>query len=165
MAQRNQNNKPKREKATHYEIFNRDVPFEHFISKERFNEDWELRKDGIGYYNKTFFDKCRCRPSVYEMAVNVPGSGNVAVYVGRTKDICDRMDAYADTGSHKAEQINDVLNKGLFVMMRSVKRIHAMEVEDTLLETYDYAWNKQGQERTRHRELIVDGIKVSNDKY
>ena len=81
------------------------------------------------------------------------GQPNYAVYIGSTcRDkpgaLRGRILEYCNNGSHKVHLMNDALRRGyqLWVRVKIVEGSHpsrekAENMENTLLATYDYAWN------------------------
>lgn len=74
----------------------------------------------------------------------------IVVYVGSTckaypgSSLRDRVTEYCTNGSNKAEFMNDALTKGyeLWVRVKTAKdREEAEDLENELLDGYDYAWN------------------------
>ena len=98
---------------------------------------------------------------IYEWQARQPGGRNV-VYVGSTctakrGSLRTRVLQYCTHGSHKSELINDALERGyeLFVRVKTSGRnnmnnkLRAEEMENGLLEQYDYAWNIRGNDADR----------------
>ena len=83
---------------------------------------------------------------------------NYIVYVGSTcRDkpgaLRRRINEYCTGGSHKAKLMNDALTKGYELWVRvktSEGRNNAEDMENKLLEKYDYAWNFRENEEIRH---------------
>ena len=90
------------------------------------------------------------------------GQPNYVVYVGSTcrekpGALKDRILEYCNDGSHKERLINDALRKGyeLWVRVKIVEGSHrskkdAEEMENDLLDSYDYAWNVRNNGRIRN---------------
>ena len=74
----------------------------------------------------------------------------IVVYIGSTSEahpessLRDRVKEYCTNGSHKAGLINDTLKKGYELWFRvksAPDRDTAENLENELLDRYDYAWN------------------------
>ena len=96
---------------------------------------------------RTAFPKC-C--GIYEWRAT-RRRHNYVVYVGstcRAKEgaLRQRINEYCTNGSHKANLINDALNRGYELWVRvkvsdSNEEEDAENMENELLERYNYAWN------------------------
>lgn len=79
------------------------------------------------------------------------------VYVGSTcrkkpGSLGKRINEYLKHGSHKADLINDALRKRYVLLVRvkiSKDRDDAETMENTLLESYNYAWNVRNNGQIR----------------
>ena len=105
---------------------------------------------------KAFPDQAR-HCGVYEWGVKRPLLGQNktrVVYVGSTCTdkpgaLRGRILQYCRNGSHKEDLINDALLRGyelwvrVKVSTRSPHRLNAERMENKLLATYNYAWNKR----------------------
>ena len=106
---------------------------------------------------RAFPDKAR-RCGIYEWKAEKPGRRSVVVYVGSTcrdkpGSLRARINEYCRDGSHKSELINDALHRGYTLLVRvKVARSSekAEELENALLDRYDYAWNTRGNGAIRH---------------
>ena len=91
----------------------------------------------------------------------------VVVYVGSTcrakpGALRDRILEYCDDGSHKSAIINKALQRGyeLWVRVKTSGRSSdrsrktAENMENELLERYDYAWNLRNNGKTRIRQIL-----------
>ena len=60
---------------------------------------------------------------------------------------------YCNNGSHKEALINEALEKGYELWVRvktsNQSRVSAEQMENELLETYDYAWNVRNNDAIR----------------
>ena len=73
----------------------------------------------------------------------------IVVYIGSTSNarlesLRDRVQEYCRNGSHKADLINDALTNGYELWFRvksAPDRQTAEDLENELLDRYDYAWN------------------------
>ena len=82
---------------------------------------------------------------------------NYVVYVGSTcrrkrGALGQRINEYCQKGSHKYDLINEALIKGYELWVRvktSDGKKDAEDMENKLLEKYDYAWNKRRNRRIR----------------
>ena len=111
---------------------------------------------------KAFPDQAR-HCGIYEWRAKgtFPGQPNHVVYLGSTCRVKPgalrgRILEYCTNGSHKSVDINDALRRGyeLSVRVKIVEgskpsKEYAEAMENTLLNTYDYAWNIRinGQKR------------------
>ena len=109
---------------------------------------------------------------IYEWQARRPRRGTRAghrnvVYVGSTcrakpGALRDRILEYCVSGSHKSENINDALQRGyeLWVRVKTSGRSsdHSREaagnMENKLLERYDYAWNFRNNGKRRIRQIL-----------
>ena len=69
---------------------------------------------------------------------------NRVVYVGSTGSLRGRILEYCTNGSHKGDLINDALHRGyeLWVRVKSARdRETAEDLQNDLLDRYNYAWN------------------------
>ena len=95
---------------------------------------------------------------IYEWRAEKPGKRSVVVYVGSTcrskrGALRARINEYCRDGSHKSALINDALRRQYRLLVRvKVARSseNAEELENDLLDTYDYAWNKRRNGVTRN---------------
>ena len=82
---------------------------------------------------------------------------NYVIYVGSTcrgkpGALKRRILEYCTDGSHKEDLINEALGRGYELWVRvktSEGRENAEEMENELLDEYDYAWNKRNNGRIR----------------
>jgi hypothetical protein len=83
----------------------------------------------------------------------------VVVYIGSTcqaypgSSLRDRITEYCTNGSNKADLMNDALTRGyeLWVRVKGTEnRETAEDLENELLDRYDYAWNVRRNGELRH---------------
>ena len=106
---------------------------------------------------RSFPDEAR-RCGIYEWKAEKPGRRSVVVYVGSTcraksGALRARINEYSRHGSHKYKLINDALRRGYTLLVRvkvARSRKKAEELENALLDRYDYAWNERRNEDIRH---------------
>ena len=94
------------------------------------------------------------RRGIYEWQAKgtLAGQPNHVVYVGSTckckpGSLRSRILEYCTNGSHKDDLINDALSRGyeLWVRVKSARdRETAEDLENELLDHYNYAWNVRG---------------------
>ena len=90
---------------------------------------------------------------IYEWRAIRQDQPNRVVYVGSTCTRCghyeplqSRILRYCSHGNHKADLINDALTKGYTLEVRykqACNEPQARNLENELLDMYDYAWNKR----------------------
>ena len=88
---------------------------------------------------------------IYEWEARRSDQPNRVVYVGSTcsrkpGSLRDRILEYCTNGSHKDRPINNALRKGyvLWVRVKSARdRETAEDLENELLDHYNYAWNER----------------------
>lgn len=88
---------------------------------------------------------------IYEWQARRSDQPNRVVYVGSTcsrkpGSLRDRILEYCTNGSHKDRPINNALRKGyvLWVRVKSARdRETAEDLENELLDHYNYAWNER----------------------
>jgi len=109
------------------------------------------RETGNHYFYKpalNFFDGQGA--AVYEFQLREHGKNNLTVYVGSTyrsrgdTSPRQRIQQYLQNGAHKVELIEDALDKGMEIWVRIMKTSgmdQANEVENQLLDKYEYPWN------------------------
>lgn len=98
---------------------------------------------------------------IYEWKAKKPRGISAVVYIGSTcrrkpGSLRDRIKEYCNNGSHKAALINDALHRGYTLLVRvKVARSteNAEELENALLDRYDYAWNERRNGDIRLRIL------------
>ena len=96
--------------------------------------------------------------NIYEWKAEKPGRRSVVVYVGSTcraksGALRARINEYCRDGSHKSKLINDALRRRYTLLVRvkgARSREKAEELENALLDRYDYAWNERRNEDIRH---------------
>ena len=144
------------------------------VPDEPLGEDYETRSDGEeGVMRKKIrkvlpneMKKC----GIYEWQARGTFEGEpdeVVVYVGSTcrakpGALRDRILEYCDDGSHKSAIINKALQRGyeLWVRVKTSGRSSdrsrktAENMENELLERYDYAWNLRNNGKTRIRQIL-----------
>ncbi|XP_029210710.2 uncharacterized protein LOC114974709 [Acropora millepora] len=106
---------------------------------------------------RAFPDEAR-RCGIYEWKAEKPGRRSVVVYVGSTcraksGALRARINEYCRDGSHKSRLINDALRRRYTLLVRvkvASSREKAEELENALLDRYDYAWNERRNEDIRH---------------
>lgn len=96
---------------------------------------------------------------IYEWQARKVGSETkIVVYIGSTftahpeLSLRDKIKEYCTHGSHKADLINDALTKGYELWFRvksAPDRQTAEDLENELLDRYDYAWNVRGNGELR----------------
>lgn len=83
----------------------------------------------------------------------------IAVHIGSTSNVHpesslrERVKEYCTNGSHKADLINDALTKGYELWFRvksAPDRQTAEDLENELLDRYDYAWNVRCNGELKH---------------
>ena len=83
----------------------------------------------------------------------------IVLYIGSTSNVHpesslkDRVKEYCTNGSHKADLINDALTKGYELWFRvkiAPDRQTSEDLENELLDRYDYAWNVRRNGELRH---------------
>jgi hypothetical protein len=86
-------------------------------------------------------------PACYELAIGGRRGGNLAiVYVGETGNEGTRISGYASHGSHLSRIIDVHLRGGWSLFYRAQIKDSkgvAKRMQDTLLQTFDYPWNRQ----------------------
>ncbi len=86
-------------------------------------------------------------PACYELGIGGPNYGNIRiVYVGETGNEKKRLVSYAKHGSHLSEIIDYHLKRGFSLYYRGIalpSKAAAMDMQDNLLNGYDYDWNLQ----------------------
>lgn len=100
---------------------------------------------------------------IYEWRATQPDQPNTVVYVGSTCTrnaqfdlLSNRIFRYCKYGNHKRDLINDALSRGYELWVRvkyADNEKNAKQMENALLESYDYAWNKRqngGDNGIRH---------------
>ena len=90
---------------------------------------------------------------IYEWRAVRQDQPNRVIYVGSTCTRCghyeplqSRILGYCSHGNHKADLINDALTKGYTLEVRykqAWNEQQARNLENELLDMYDYAWNKR----------------------
>ena len=94
----------------------------------------------------------RCGIYEWQAKGTLAGQPNHVVYVGSTckckpGSLRSRILEYCTNGSHKDDLINDALRRGyeLWVRVKSARdRETAEDLENELLDHYNYAWNVRG---------------------
>jgi len=89
--------------------------------------------------------------AVYEFQLRESGKTPMTVYIGSTcrergdKSPRQRIQQYLQTGERKQEMIEDALNHGLEIWLRITQDTKSMdqanEIENEMLDKYEYAWN------------------------
>lgn len=117
----------------------------------------QMKSDILNY--EEMEDLC----GIYEWRATQADQPNTVVYVGSTCTrnaqfdlLRNRIFRYCKYGNHKRDLINDALRRGYELWAR-VKHAdneeNAKQMENALLELYDYAWNKRrngGDNGIRH---------------
>ena len=109
-----------------------------------------------------FPDEAECC-GIYEWQARAtpPNTRRCVVYVGSTcrakpGSLRDRIIEYCTSGSHKGREINGALRKGYELWVRvktSDGADEAQNMENKLLDKYDYAWNERRNEKIRRKIL------------
>ena len=110
--------------------------------------------DQVGYMWSNLDDFLRGKGNlcgIYEWRATRDDQPNRVVYVGSTctrgngcSKLRSRIRGYCTDGNHKADLINDALEKGYKLEVRYKKAANvddARKKENQLLDKYDYAWN------------------------
>lgn len=145
-------------------------------------EDYLLKKDNAQKYMTHNIPNCSSCSGVYELgiAVSLPESGRrgrnlsskriIPVYVGHADNIRTRLQQYGREGAHLEKgcpnvELNDSKAKGLFkeifskgfaVVFRWApmkSKSDAEKTEARLLDTFDYAWNKERNGARRPNDI------------
>jgi excinuclease UvrABC nuclease subunit len=86
-------------------------------------------------------------PACYELAIaGSRGGKQKTVYVGETKNEKRRISTYAKNGSHLSEFINAHLDNGWHLYYHAIltqTKESAVQLQNNLLATYNYEWNKK----------------------
>ena len=106
---------------------------------------------------RAFPDEAR-RCGIYEWKAEKPVRRSVIVYIGSTcraksGALRARINEYSRDGSHKSMLINDALRRRYTLLVRvkvASSREKAEELENALLDRYDYAWNERRNGNLRH---------------
>jgi len=101
--------------------------------------------------------------AVYEFQLREPGKSPYTVYIGSTcRERGDtsprqRIQIYLQNGGRKAEMIEEALNNGMELWIRISQDTKGMDqanqIEDEMLDKYEYAWNARrnwGVRRIEH---------------
>jgi hypothetical protein len=85
-------------------------------------------------------------PACYELGLaGSRGGGMIWVYVGETDNEERRIKCYAKHGSHISHLIDEALAEGRHLYYKShafTTKELAKRMQDSLLSSYDYPWNK-----------------------
>ena len=87
-------------------------------------------------------------PACYELGTGHSRTQVTVRYVGETSNEKARITLYARGGSHISHHIDSWLRKGYNLYYRGMalpSKKAAKELQDRLLEGYDYDWNTVGQ--------------------
>ena len=106
--------------------------------------NWRKLADKEQWYDVEFDYEGPC---CYEMGIGGPQYNNIKpVYVGETKNEKTRISEYAREGSHLSKIIDDHLKIGFTLYYRAQAKSskeEAKQMQDNLLDKYDYDWNIQ----------------------
>lgn len=88
------------------------------------------------------------------------------VYVGKSKNLFQRLvRGYANSGSHKQEDIKLAINDGYTIVCRYKKMANgniAREEEKKILENYNYEWNiQENKGKKREKNLLPCCLQTS----
>ncbi|XP_051152404.1 protein EFFECTOR OF TRANSCRIPTION 2-like [Andrographis paniculata] len=117
--------------------------------------------DQMERYNKQSLAGCTRGPGLYELGmlrllpqhgeiIGPDSSALLPTYIGRAKNVCVRLQQYGRNGAHLEngcscpKLFSRVLSLGFAITFRVAPMDNlevAKNVEDKLLDTYDYAWN------------------------
>jgi hypothetical protein len=106
---------------------------------------WKMLAQGRDWFDD---DLDHEGPAIYELALGGSRGGiHHIVYVGETKNLCARMTAYGQHGSHLEKEIRVHLHRGFTIYFRArtcTSKRAAVALENQYLARFDYDWNLRG---------------------
>ncbi|MER2625335.1 MAG: GIY-YIG nuclease family protein [Accumulibacter sp.] len=118
---------------------------------------WKLLGEGYGYL-PVHYEGAVC----YELAIRCKTEARV-VYVGKATHANQRLNAHARGGSHLRKRVLLRHRNGWSIYYRFHKHKNAdaaRAMEERLLETYRYPWNKKGLDRRHRLPLPIPDIRA-----
>ncbi|XP_071118228.1 uncharacterized protein [Haliotis cracherodii] len=134
---------------------------------------WEKRWGDVktGFRTKKIFNSMKSKPALYEIGVQVSRNGRRFVVLNTLcRHLPDNANWETRLLGHRIvkAQVNKVVSQGCSVFVRRTEyktvKSHEKNVQSALL-TYDYAWRRLRNTRTRARHLVKQGCTISSNKW